>query len=342
MVGVVASYAVYGSASSGAVPKLLFAFGCGGVGDGQFKNGVHSVAVAPDGTIWCGDGRGCQLFSSNGKFVCHAAPDQLRDCCTGIAIDSNCEVFCLDFFAATAVVCRMDGSFIRSFGSFNLDYGIKRPAGLAVDGKGLLFVVDGIGSGHDRVLVLRRDGSFVMSIKRIDSDGSGFPVANGIALSAAGELFLPDSYNNIVQVLCMLFLCVMSLLRQVFDVHGKFVRAFGSGGSSHGRQLCRPHGISLDRAGHVLVGDCDNCRVQIFEQDGTFVTIFGSQGRAAGQFEVVNYVHVGCNDGAIYVADSGNMRVQVFGFAHWYCVFVTLLILKFFLSDGSTSACVVL
>ena len=315
VIGIVASYAVCGSATLGAVPRLLFAFGSLGEGDVNFERAVDSgiLAVAPDGSIWCGVYLGCQLFSSDGKFLRNVVQGKFQGPCTGIAFD-NSEVFCSDEDANQIVVCGMDGSFVRSFSSSD-DVSSFGPSGLAVDGKGLLFVVDG---RRARIVVLRRDGSLVLTFGESGSGDGQFSLPRHIALSAAGELFITDSFNHRVQVLLVQLFAFNGVVWQVFDVCGKFVRAFGSRGS-HRAQLHYPAGISLDRAGHVLVGDYENCRVQIFEQDGTFVTMFGSRGSAAGQFEVVNAVHVGCNDGAIYVADSGNMRVQVFGFAHWCC-----------------------
>ena len=65
-----------------------------------------------------------------------------------------------------------------------------------------------------------------------------------------------------------------------FDPHGKFIRSWGSRGTSTG-QFNAPHGIALDAQGNVYVADSGNRRIQVFDADGNFKTQFLNAGTPA-------------------------------------------------------------
>ena len=194
VVGVVAGYAVCEILVVGCVPKLQIQ------SDSEYRYQNCGLAKLPDGSIWCGDINGCQICTSDGEFLCRAAKEQLKRCCTGIAIDNNGEVFYSESDRHRIVVCGLDGAFVREFGSLGNDDGqFFFPCGLVVDGKGLLFVAD---SGNNRVQVLRREGSFVNSFGQRGSGDGQFDNPLGIAMSSCRELFITDASNSRVQVLC--------------------------------------------------------------------------------------------------------------------------------------------
>ena len=216
VVGVVAGYDVCGVATAGATPSHLFAFGAEGEGGGQFKGGCCSFACSSDGKLFVGDGRGCQMFSSEGKFIDHVANGKFTSSCLGIASDNNGEIFLADTGGDRILVCRMDGSFVRSFGSKGSCNGqLKSQRGLVVDGNGLLFVVD---YGNHRVQVLRRDGSFVRAFGSYGSGDGQLNYPFGVAVSDSAEVFVTDQYNHRVQVIGLFLLrirrCVAGVRRQ--------------------------------------------------------------------------------------------------------------------------------
>ena len=198
VVGVVAAYVVCGVATSGSTPSHLFSFGSEGTANGKFTGGCYSLSFSSDGNIWVGDGRGCQVFSSEGKFIRRVAEGNFTSSCWGIAFDSNSEVFLADTFGDRILVCRADGSFVRSFRS-------QATCGLAVDGNGQLFAVD---SDNSRVQVLRRDGSFVRAFGSNGSRDGRLRGPNAIAFSAAAEVFISNSINRRVEVIRLFLLCI--------------------------------------------------------------------------------------------------------------------------------------
>ena len=51
-----------------------------------------------------------------------------------------------------------------------------------------------------------------------------------------------------------------------------------------------PSGLTLDPAGHIVVADTWNNRVQVFEPTGALVMTFGKQGTMPGELEYPNDV----------------------------------------------------
>lgn len=67
----------------------------------------------------------------------------------------------------------------------------------------------------------------------------------------------------------------------------------------------------MNKAGHLMVCDTSNHRVQVFELSGKFVTKFGTEGSGMGEFNVPVSASV-LSDGKIIVTDFLNHRVQLF------------------------------
>lgn len=73
----------------------------------------------------------------------------------------------------------------------------------------------------------------------------------------------------------------------------------------------QPRGVAVTAAGHAVVADFGNHRVQELAADGAFVRKWGKQGDLPGQFKEPCAVAVG-PDGHVFVADTWNHRVQRF------------------------------
>ena len=67
----------------------------------------------------------------------------------------------------------------------------------------------------------------------------------------------------------------------------------------------------MDRAGHLLVCDSFNHRVQVFKLNREFVTKFGASGEEEGKFNMPISTAI-LSDGRIIVTDIDNHRVQAF------------------------------
>lgn len=85
-----------------------------------------------------------------------------------------------------------------------------------------------------------------------------------------------------------------------FDKNGKYVRAFGEG------LFKIPHGLRIDRAGHLWTTDNGNHLLRKFSDKGRLLLTIGETGEL--RFRAPDDL-VFATTGDIYVADSGNSRI---------------------------------
>ena len=67
----------------------------------------------------------------------------------------------------------------------------------------------------------------------------------------------------------------------------------------------------MDKAGHLMVCDTYNHRIQVFDLSGKFVAKFGTTGSGMGEFDRPVSVAL-LSDDKIVVSDFGNSRIQIF------------------------------
>ena len=70
---------------------------------------------------------------------------------------------------------------------------------------------------------------------------------------------------------------------KVFDKQGKFLYNFGMR-VARDREFKSPRCLSVDKAGHLLICDFFNSRVQVFKLNGEFITKFGVPDEEKGTF----------------------------------------------------------
>jgi DNA-binding beta-propeller fold protein YncE len=185
---------------------------------------------------------------------------------------------------------------------------LSRPAGLAIDRRGVLAVVD---AGNDRLVrltarageVIARLGGHGVAAGRFrftsrpdDDERSVGHSGGGVAVDGEGALYVADPFNARVQRL---------------DRDGQSIADWGKLPPSAGR-LIEPAGVAVDaRRGYVYVADGAEHRVHAFDRDGRWRLAWGGLGREPGQFFRPSAVAVD-RSGNVYIADAGNRRVQVF------------------------------
>jgi cysteine-rich repeat protein len=147
-------------------------------------------------------------------------------------------------------------------------------AAVVVDANGRLFVAE---AQRHRVLRIANDGTATVvagtGAPGFSGDGGRAAVArlnlpSGLALDAAGRLFIADTGNH--------------RIRRV-DVNGNITTVAGSGGAGFGgdagnalaARLNGPMGVHVDRAGHLLIADTGNHRVRRVDVEATITTIAG-------------------------------------------------------------------
>ncbi len=177
------------------------------------------------------------------------------------------------------------------------------PAGLALDGAGNLFVVEGAGSRVRRVDPAGLIGR-VAGLPGIGwgYSGDGGPATaarlgwpEGVAVDGRGGFYIADTGNNILRY--------VKPDGTIATVAGKAVPGYsGDGGPAGLAMLNGPRGVSLDGAGRVYVADTENSALRRIGVDGKIETLAGLDHPAravVGPF------------GEIYVADAGNRILRL-------------------------------
>jgi len=171
---------------------------------------------------------------------------------------------------------------------------LKKPAGIAVDASGNVYVTD---QGARRVVKYDALGLYL--------EAFGGPEdllrPTGVAVSADGaRVYVVDTAG------------VDSERHRVlaYDGAGRRLFAIGTRGGKPG-EFNLPVDAAMARDGTLYVLDSGNFRVQAFDSEGRFLRAFGSVGAGPGQFSRPRGIGVD-PDGNVYVSDAWFGNVQVF------------------------------
>lgn len=169
--------------------------------------------VAPDGTITTIAGTGLATFGGDGGQAASASLNSPQ----GLAVDAAGNLYIADSRNARIRKVTPDGMISTIAGTGTAGFSgdghagtaakLNNPEGVAVDAAGNLYIVD---TFNNRIRKLSTDGT----ITTIAGDGTasywgdGGPALNGqfrfpfgIAVDAAGKLYVADAQNNVIRVL---------------------------------------------------------------------------------------------------------------------------------------------
>ncbi len=136
------------------------------------------------------------------------------------------------------------GEFVRQWGSQGNEPGqFYRPEGVALDGKGRLFVAD---SANHRIQIFETSGKLVDAWCREGTELGELRYPHDLAFDSRGDLYVCEWGNCRVQK---------------FSPAGKSLGACGGPGSRPGK-LSFPWALALDRLDRVHVADSENHRFQ--------------------------------------------------------------------------------
>ena len=128
-----------------------------------------------------------------------------------------------------------------------------------------------------------------------------FSFPYGVALDAAGDVFVADNINARVVKL---------------SPGLAFLGAWGGPGSKPG-QLAFPRAIAADPAGDTYVTDTANGRIEVFDPQGNLLRTIGSSGRGPGALVAPEGLAVDPT-GSLFVSDTVDNRLERFSAAGAY------------------------
>ena len=262
-------------------------FGGWGEAPGQFI-WVTAIAFGPDGNLYLADENSHRIsvFTPEGRFLrCWgefgAGPGQFNRP-SGIAFAPDGTLLAVD--SLNHRVQRLDagdGRPLAAWGEFGTAPGqFNMPWGIAVDGAGAVYVSDW---RNDRVQKFDADGNLAAIFDgRDDGDGldgrGGFARPNGLAVDAAGRIYVCDWQNDRVQALDAAGRVIDTLIghsgtskwaRTFLDANPDIEAKLNAATQNiePKRRFYRPSAVAVRECdGLVFVADCYRHRVQIYRR----------------------------------------------------------------------------
>jgi hypothetical protein len=256
-------------------------------------------------------GSGVQGFAGDGGLATAAELDSPM----GLAVDATGDLFVADSHnqrvrevaAGSGVITTVAGTGSAGFAG---DGGpakaavLDLPTALACDAAGNLFVAD---TGNHRVRKIAAGSGVITTVVGNGVEGFGgdggvataavIDSPGGLAVDAAGNLYLADTHNGRVRV--------------VSAATGAITTVASAG-------LALPRGLTVDAAGNVVVADSANHRVRTISPAGVITTVagegtqtFAGDGGPAVAASLDSPGAVALSPaGLVTLADSGNQRVR--------------------------------
>lgn len=224
------------------------------------KNGIHAnfslitgLAIDDADRLFVADAKlhVVQVFDKDHKLQIRVTEGLNQP--VGVAVDNeNRHLYVADSEMDQVMVYDLDSfKLIRKIGTSGKNHTLtgpgqfSRPAGVAVDRDGNLFVVDNF---NTRVEVFDADGKFIRTFGK-PGDGPGrFARPKGIAVDCDNHIWVVDSVQNRVQV---------------FDREGQLLIYFGQTGNRPGEMMI-PVGITIDKDNRVFTTEQYPGRLQMF------------------------------------------------------------------------------
>ena len=277
------------------------------------------------GVITTVAGTGAAGFSGDGGAAITAtlySPD-------GVAVDGVGNLYIADrvnarirkVAAGTGVITTVAGTGISGFsgdGGMATAAQLNSPAGVAVDSAGNLHIADRANYRIRRVtaangVITTVAGTGMTGFSGDGGAATGAQLSNvyGVAVDAAGNLFVADSSNHRIRV-------VPALTGTITTMAG-MATSSGDGGAATAAQLYYPRGVVLDGAGNLYIADSSNHRVRmVAASTGVITTVAGTgtagfSGDGGPAITATLYSPDGVavdGVGNLYVADRVNARIR--------------------------------
>jgi sugar lactone lactonase YvrE len=174
---------------------------------------------------------------------------------------------------------------------------LKNPAGVAVDAAGNVYIADPADNVIRKVAARTGIISTVAGTGTAGYAGNGGPATGaelngpyGVAVDAAGDLYIADSSNNVI--------------REVAAGTGTLSTVVGTGAaSSAGTSLNAPQAVAVDAAGNLFLSDYGSGRILMLAAGTTTVSTVVGSGLSLPAGIAMDGAH------NLYIADSGNNRI---------------------------------
>ncbi len=208
---------------------------------------------------------------------------------------------------------------------------LNTPSGIALDGAGNLYIAD---TGNN---VIRRVDAVTQVITTVAGNGSGLPGfggdgslatsgtvlldgPQGIAVDAAGDLYIADTNNQVVREVSAATGDINTVAGEYFGPFGNGVGGYnGDGELATAATLNRPYAVAFDAAGDALIADAGNNRIREINATTLKISTMAGDGvagatgdnAAATSAELDAPTGIALDPaGDLYIGDTQNNRIR--------------------------------
>ncbi len=279
--------------------------------------------VDTSGVITTVAGCGCYGFGGDGGLATDASMTTIY----GVAVDAAGNIYIADSFNHRVRKVDTSGTINTIVGNGTAGYSgdngpataaqVNYPLGLALDSSGNLYIAD---YGNYRIRKVTTGGTISTvagnGTYSFSGDGGAATSASlsqpyGVAVDAAGNLFIADTYNSRIRKVATGGI--------ISTVAGSGTQGYsGDGAAATSAALYQPEYVSVDASGNLYIADQGNYRVRKVTSGGTISTIAGNgnykftgDGGAATVANLNWPIGVAADaSGNLYIADQFNHRIR--------------------------------
>jgi len=250
----------------------------------------------------------------------------------GLALDAAGDLYIADSHnqrvrdvsAANGTIATVAGMGVAGFsgdGGAATAARLDLPTALAIDASGNVYMADTdnhrvrkIAVGTGAIATVAGNGVEGFGGDGGAAIGAAIDSPNGLAVDAAGNLYIADTHNGRVREVS----AATGAISTVAGVGGIGLAFGGDGGAATAAGLALPRGLTLDAAGNLYVADSENQRVRRISIAGVITTVAG-QGTETFAGDGAPAVAASLDTpravtmspaGLLTLADSGNQRIR--------------------------------